>query len=282
MNDHLYKFPLAIDCNVENIVVDDDFCLKEMSDIDRGDLFGIDSILLDEEGRAASFPQGANFDFNLVLWSDLNTRFKLYSSNYILFCKDRGSASDFNFALKLIGESWSSLYVGYGKGSAKIFLRPCYNGKVRLLINDEVLVALRRVLVLIKRQSNDSKLKIIREIWISSMSSDLRLETRFVELSTLLEMILLPNKASELSFRFALRLAKLAKHFSFGTCAEDVFEKAKKMYQIRSDLVHSGKTKNLVEHEAIAREFARVLILHYLESPEFFDEKNLDRICITM
>jgi len=92
-------------------------------------------------------------------------------------------------------------------------------------------------------------------------------------------MLLLPKQSTELGFRFALRLAKLAGKFGYGDPIE-TFEQAKTLYAIRSKLVHSGNDNRLPTYEHLAYEFARKLLVLYLVSPAEFDGDALDRLCL--
>ena len=111
------------------------------------------------------------------------------------------------------------------------------------------------------------------------MSDEPRPATRFVEVSTLLEMLLLPKQSTELGFRFALRLAKLGGRLGYIDPVE-TFQKAKTLYAIRSKLVHSGSDDRLVQYQELAYEYARRLLTMYLFSPSDFAEDALDQLCI--
>lgn len=273
-----YEYPLALDCELQDISVDDDFRLRAISDEDRRRLFGICNVTLDSTGRLGGLTPVAQG--SAPHGPDINKTATLYASNYLLICTDANKARDFNFALKLVARSWSSLYIGYRSDGAKAFNSPpCYYGKTRLSINNEILTELKKLLCVIQKRSNDSKLNLMRDIWMHAMSDAPRRETRFVEVSTLLEMLLLPKQSSELAFRFALRIAKLAEHFGFGEAAA-TFEQAKTLYGIRSKLVHSGHDSRLTTHEEAAYEYARILMVHYLHSPNLFVDAELDKLCL--
>lgn len=92
-------------------------------------------------------------------------------------------------------------------------------------------------------------------------------------------MLLLPDKISELSYRFSLRLAKLMEEY-FNYSVEETFEKGKNIYSTRSNIVHSGEDSKINENMLIIHEYARKLILKYLEDNTMFNNKELDKLCL--
>lgn len=278
MADTPYEYPLALDCELQDIHLDDEFILRAISDEDRRRLFGISNVWLDLEGRLGGYTPVAHGSSPHI--PDISNTVTLYGSNYLLVCGDPDRARDFNFALKLVARSWSSLYIGYRSDGAKAFNSPpCYYGRKRLSFNSETLSDLKSLLYVIQQRSKEPKVSILRDIWMHAMSNAPRDETRFVEVSTLLEMLVLPKQSSELAFRFALRIAKLAEHFKFGD-ATAIFEQAKTLYSIRSKLVHSGHDSRLAEYEEAAYEYARILMVNYLHSPDVFVDAGLDKLCL--
>ena len=273
-----YEFPLALDCKRKQVDLGHGLLLRLMSDADRQRLLGIDRVKLDSDGRVVSYRSSAlGNDF---LRPDLERTVTFYASNYLLACEDFERALDLNFALKLVGRSWSSLYIGYRKDGAVGFNSPPgYFGKARLVLGERTLGEVKKYLQAIEARSADTKLRLMRDMWMHAMSDEPRREARFVEISTLLEMLLLPTQANELAFRFALRLAKLVEHFRLGS-ATTAFEEAKALYAVRSRLVHSGHDSRLSQHEEPAFEYARAFLAKYLLSTSIFDDAALDKLCV--
>lgn len=274
-----YEYPLSLDCELEDIRIAENLIIRRLDEAARKRLLGITGVELDAEGRLAKFSSTSAFD-NL-LSPDLETTMEFYASNFVLVTHDNTQAGHFNFALKLLKSSRSSLYIGYGPdGSVSFQSPPCYFGTKRLQLASSDVAELRALFTAVSHQSADAKLSLMRDIWMYAMSDSPRCESRFVEASTLLEMLLLPKQSTELGFRFALRLAKLAAKFGFGDPFH-TFEQAKTLYKIRSKLVHGGTDARLAKHEGAAYEFARKLLVLYLANPSTFDEDALDRLCIT-
>ena len=90
----------------------------------------------------------------------------------------------------------------------------------------------------------------------------------------------LPFFNDELKFRLSLRIAKiLSKYFKLEV--EEQFKTVKKIYDIRSKIIHCGKSKEL-NWEMFAKTLliANRLVNSYLDNKSIFEEKNLDKICL--
>jgi hypothetical protein len=273
-----YEYPLALDSELGAVELFEGLALRPMDEETRRRLLGISDLKLDEQGRAKSYT--VKVDSEHFLTPDLDRKVTLYASNFILTAANTQLASDFNFALKLMGNTWSSLFIGYQHGGGVAFCAPpCYFGKIRQKLDENIVQEFQTSLLAVTQRANDAKLGLMRDIWMYAMSDSPRRTSRFVEISTLLEMLLLPRQSAELGFRFALRVAKLGTRIGYDDQV-DTFEKAKSLYAIRSKLVHSGADDRLQNIADWAYELARRLLAHYLTSPIDFNEDALDRLCI--
>jgi hypothetical protein len=118
------------------------------------------------------------------------------------------------------------------------------------------------------------------DTYLHAMSPGLREESRFIEVAVILEMLLLPSRSAELSYRFSLRLAKLmSKHF--GESIAEVFERGRSIYKTRSNLVHEGSDRELEAVAPIAYNYARTLLAAYHDDKTLFLEANLDALCLS-
>jgi hypothetical protein len=210
---------------------------------------------------------------------DLDHYDQLYASNYVATLPSRAVAVDFNFALKLVASSCSSLFVGFSKPGSKHFLSPpCYYGTAPLRLGTMEAQTLARLLAL-KRRSTDPKLSLMAEKLLYAFSDAPRSESRFVELSIVLEMLLLPTSSTELSYRFALRLARLlAKHWK--TDPIEGFKTGQQIYKTRSRLVHAGRDSALLDVQPKIEECVRMLLNTYVTDPALFEEEALDVLCL--
>ncbi len=272
-----YHYPFSLHSELDSVSLGNDLWLRALDEGTRRALLKIYNVEWDEEGRLKSYISSS---FDQLMSPDLDRTIEFYSSNFVLSTGSTTLARDFNFALKLIGLSKSSLYIGY-KGEAVAFQAPpCYFGRQRLRLDAAGVTELKEILDLVGRRAEDPKLSLMRDIWMYSMSDAPRQESRFVEVSTLLEMLLLPKQSPELAFRFALRVAKIAAKFGFGD-PQDFFQQAKMFYAIRSKLVHGGTDTRLAQHELACYELARKLLRLYVADPAVFQDDYLDNLCIS-
>ena len=112
------------------------------------------------------------------------------------------------------------------------------------------------------------------------MSKHVQQEGRFIEIAIILEMLLLPESSTELSYRFRLRLAKLASKL-FALNVNDVYRDAKKIYKTRSKLVHSGSDSDIEDVSQMAFPLTRELLLAYLRNKDTFTDASLEALCVS-
>lgn len=191
-------------------------------------------------------------------------------------------SKEFNFALKLAGNSSSTLYIGFQTTTSSIYFvnPPCFFGKCVLVIKDEDIKSITSLVLQIENARDDKKLQTMREIYVHALALDRREESRFIEIVIILEMLLLPNTASELSYRFSFRLAKLLNKLT-GEPTNEAFKLARRIYTTRSHLVHSGTDKDLKEIGHAAYNYARILLAAYLKDRTVFEETRLDELCLS-
>ena len=275
-----FVYPLSLAEPADGVVLSPNLQLRKMEEGDRIHLFGIKDVKWTEEGRLAGMaPAGGRNDF--APFFDPNV-YALWASNHLLVANDDEAADDFNLVIKLLGCTRTCLSVGYGgdgRYGARRIIRPTYFGEGLLRIDAHVVEQIRMYLPLIRSRSGDSKFGLMREIWLNAQAGELRRETQFVEVTTLLEMLFLPKENSELSFRFSLRMAKMAASLGVGE-TRDVFNKAKTLYSIRSNLVHSGRDKRIEEYSELIFNYARLFMGAYIKHPELFDATELDKLCV--
>jgi hypothetical protein len=65
-----------------------------------------------------------------------------------------------------------------------------------------------------------------------------------------------------------------------GENIQNAFAVAKKIYKIRSDLVHSGQASEVRNVFPKTLEYTRQLLCLYLSNPQLFTEKALDDLCL--
>jgi hypothetical protein len=273
------EFPLRLTSDFEEVRLAGDVRIHRIDDASRARILGIERVVLDENGRIKSYistssdPLGGTLVGPELDWYD-----QLYSSNYVVTVPAPKYASDLNFVLKLLGPSFSSLFIGHEEPGTKHFLSPpCYYGDSPLVLREAELTTLSQLFAL-KRSAKDAKLELMAEMFLYAMSVAPRKETRFVELSIILEMLLLPTSSGELSYRFALRMAKfLAKHWAADPT--ESFNVGRQIYGTRSRLVHAGRDDDLPQIGPRIEEVVRMLLTKYLSNPALFEDNALDALC---
>lgn len=274
------EFPLRLRSDLSEIVVAPDLHIRRMDDESRRKLLRIEDVEYDDAGRLKGYSRLPGCLINIQIGPVVDTFFEFCSSNYVLTACSPERAVEFNLALKLTGISCSSLYIGYKPNGSRYFLSPAgYFGDCPLMVTGTEKFTFSRLVDQISLLRRDQKLKVISDIYRQAFATELRQETRFIEMVVILEMLLLPAQSTELSFRFSLRLAKLMGNES-GQSIDDVFKHARQIYASRSNLVHSGKDRALDSIAPTAYEYVRKLICMYLADSTQFDEARLEAMCL--
>ncbi len=209
---------------------------------------------------------------------DINETLHLLASNHVLITPDHHAANDFQLALKLVDVSNSSLSVGV-KGNTAAYVRRGFYGRKPLDSLPELGSALVHLVNCIRKQKSGTGFNVKCDFFHGMYDRALRQETRFIELSILLETLLLPNVTTELSYRFALRLANvLARKLAFDI--SKTYKLGKTIYSTRSRLVHSGHDRHLASILPEAMNIARLVFKLFLEQPDLFSVDRLDALCL--
>jgi hypothetical protein len=272
------EFPLRLIAELPDLRLADDIWIRPIDAAARERILGIKDVVLDENGRLKSFVS-MSLNPSAIVGPELDHYDQLYSSNYVASVPTHEDAVHLNFALKLLAPSCSALFIGHEETGTKHFLSPpCYYGDSPLTIGEPAIKALSHLLTL-RRRSKNPKLALMAEMFLYAMSTAPRKESRFVELSIILEMLLLPISSTELSYRFALRMAKfLARHWAADPA--ESFKVAQQIYKTRSRLVHTGRDDALEGIGPKIEEMVRMLLTKYLSNPELFEDNALDDLCI--
>jgi hypothetical protein len=278
------QFPFRVRCGLSEADLGSGTSIRAMNADDRLQLLGISSVAFDENGRLKSYVATRADPFD-VIGPDLDQYDQLYSSNYVATVPSRQEARNLNLAFKLLARSCTSLWIGTS-GNSKLtghqshFVGPpCYFGSEPLSLDAAGVQELSELLCAFRALENDKKFAVMADVFMYAMSVAPREESRCIELSVVLEMLLLPAASTELSYRFALRLAKLMSK-KLGESSEDWFAKGRKIYKTRSRLVHSGQDENLAENAQLIQETSRRLLTIYVREPKLFEESYLDSLCI--
>lgn len=279
--DFLIEFPFRLQSALPQFVVAEDLHVRQMDDGDKDRLLRIRDAEYTEDGRLTKFTSLPGCLFSGEIGPDIDEIDEFCSSNYMLIAPSLERAKEFNFALKLVGNSASALYIGFKTTTpAKYFLgTPCYFGRSALAVEERDVAQLVKLVKLIEVARSDKKLQTIREIYMHALTRERRKESRFIEHAIILEMLLLPAGSAELSYRFSLRLAKFMGKYA-GQPASDVFKLARRIYTTRSQLVHAGADSDIDDIAPTAFDYVRILLVAYLQDQQNFHEQSLDQLCL--
>jgi Apea-like HEPN len=285
MDDSQIRFPIRLRCDLNEVNLGSNVIIRAMMEEDRPPLLGIESATFNQDGRIKSYAVNAVYSPFDLAGPSLDHYDQLYSSNYVATVPSRQEAKNLNFAFKLLARSCTSLWIGTAgdlkrSGRSRHFLGPpCYYGSEPLSVESSDVETLSALLSACRGLKSDKKLAVMADIFLYAMSVAPRDESRCIELSIVLEMLLLPKASTELSYRFALRLAKLALT-QLGEAGQDWFARGQQIYKTRSRLVHSGQDDKLALNAVLVEETARRLLALYVRKPSLFEEAALDSLCI--
>lgn len=279
----LIEFPFRLRSELTEFAVADDLFVRQMDAETKTRLLRIVNTKYDESGKLVSFISRSGCLFSgPIIEPKLDEIDEFCSSNYLLIAPSLERAKEFNLALKLAGNSSSALYIGFKTTTpSKCFLNPpCYFGDNSLVVVQADVERLSTIVAQIECVRRDNKFQTMVEIYRHALAKQRRKESRFIEIAVILEMLLLPGKSTELSYRFSLRFAKLLNKLN-GELVSELFEHARSIYKTRSNLVHSGSDSNLSAISPIAFNYVRILLATYLEDSTLFKDANLDAICLS-
>lgn len=281
-NENLIEFPFRLRSNLLDFTAAKDLTVSRMNDSTKTRLLKIEQAQYCEEGKLTSFSPLPGCLFLDEIGPDIDEIDEFCSSNYLLIAPSIERAKEFNFALKLAGNSSSALYIGFNtKTHTRHFLYPpSYFGRSPLIVKHEDSKLLATLVDQIENARSDKKLQTMCEIYVGALTKNRRSESRFIEISIILEMLLLPSSSAELSYRFSLRLAKLLNKLT-GEPTNEVFKLARRIYITRSHIVHTGGDKDLEEIGPVAYNYVRILLTAYLNDHSIFQEAHLDKLCLS-
>lgn len=276
----MYQFPLHLECDLLEFNVASDLKIKRMDVETREKLFWIKNLKKTEAGYSFNPLHGyqeinAGFLTSFLLTEQL--------SNYILLTEDSSRANELNFALKLIENSSTTLYTGFGASSSCSYVSLCsYDQKLppQKITQREVELLQKLVSQIHNSCREDKKFQILMDTYIHAMFHGIRSASRFIEFSIILEMLLLPERINnDIAKNFRNRLAKfMAKHFDYPE--KEVRDHGLQIYDTRSNIVHSGEDKDAKFESTteIAHEYIRNLLIKYLEDKSLFSNNEMNAL----
>jgi hypothetical protein len=159
-----------------------------------------------------------------------------------------------------------------------------YRGEEIFTVDSRSLLALKGLITKLGSLETDKTLSIIIQKYLYALSSEGFSEShRFIDLAIIMEMLLLPKKSKELAYRFGLRFANLLKK-RIGSHSRadirDLFATGKRIYDVRSRIVHGGFDKRAKDELEALSTFVQQSILLYLDNNALFRDEALDEMCL--
>ncbi len=308
-----YSFPIVIDINndIHRFKLSQTTILKRITKKENEEFWGIDKIVPDLTnvnlkrikiiGHAAtdqvvpSKKQGRYNWRNIMERHPFDNCGDILSSNYAVVIKIPSNSKielineaieKVNAAFRIFRTTSTGGYIGFREGEKDAHFHSSYvlGGVCGYLenISRKDLEQIKKVFLLVEKCWHDKKFKLLNNIYSESIKKGVSAEVCFVNMVTILESIYLSESCDELTFKLSLRVAKLlSKLAKFD--AEKIYQDIKEIYKIRCKIVHNGESKNVKILDWLGKclWYARISLLFYLEDKNQFQEKNLEKLCLT-
>lgn len=282
-----FLFPLNIISDIDSLSIDSGATLRRITEKEVEELFGITNRQFYENNTLKSWspankPCFYPFDtiFNHVV---ANTDF-IFASNYILVSSEE-NVEKFNQALKLFYPGKSGTLIGFNTVQKSIhfnYPNPNYKKLELIKIDSKDQDELIEIYSKVKGLTGDEKFELLIELYLNALSGNgLRKETRFIDLCTILEILYLGSENNaELNFRLCLHVAKVFSKFH-DMNPSDTFKDLKELYNVRSKIIHVGKSDALSD-ETLKKmiEYARRSLRSFINNPSIFKPENLTKLTL--
>lgn len=220
----------------------------------------------------------------LIGWGIQDGSTDILASNYVVII-DSSLHPDpripsLNLTFKLHELTSSSIYIGFSKNKDSFyrdFDTPIHGPFDYSILKKKDYEKFKNLFFLVEKNIADKKFKLISGLYLRALEGGrLTLDLRFLLLVIALEAFYLPEEKDELTFKLSVRASKILSKYGKLGKTEDLFESIKKIYGIRSDLVHKGKSNKLdgsVLH--CLANYVRISLNLYLENKGLFEEEFL-------
>jgi hypothetical protein len=298
MNSKTYFFPVFFDGNYsQKIQIDKNILLRKILKKEQLEFFGIKSIdydlikkspylginnIKDADKTQKASLSAKKWIIPFTIWN----KDHIFCSNYVFEIKSNLGLNNLikklNLCLNLIHPTSSNCSFGFQKNETgcSFPFREYKNVYPYIKISKNNCQKIKKIWLQIN-SIHDLRFETIMDLFIKSLHDQQSLEIQFLFLSIALESLILPKMKSELRYRFSLRIAK-ALYLISNEDIESNFKTAQKIYDIRSELAHEGASKklNITFYNKLLKIFYK-LIDHYLNDHSFYQEKNLNMICLS-
>jgi hypothetical protein len=264
-----YIAPLKIEIpDFNRSIFIDKFRIRRIREIEQRKYLGVSNVKLNDNGNLIGCTH--HFQSDSVRDPVLSSMdlLKIQGSQYIIECNVdyymSKRLSDLLLAFRLYrpGGIYAPLIIHPNKAAIQ-YVHPLFNeDREKYSVKKQEFREIRRIYNLIICSRN-SKLPLISERFNNAIGYRTDQKNSFIDFVTILEAIFLNNAFQELSFRFALYTSFILSN-KLGEKVD--FNDMKKIYTTRSELVHSGKSKNYNNgtYEK-TKQYTRKLLLWYIK-----------------
>jgi hypothetical protein len=204
--------------------------------------------------------------------------------NFFIVATDRAEATKLRLAILLNFATESVPTYGFSDLSKNSFKfdvgDPPVHWRETLRLDNSVVAAIRKTIKLLDSNKNQRMDLITGKFLNSQLALPGGHAANVFEHVSLQELILLPEKQSELTFRYRYRLAKVFEKY-YGDDPAEMFERARDYYEARSSVVHRGSCNGAKELVPELAGVSRKLMLAYLTDPDNFKDAPLDALCLS-
>jgi len=297
-----YYYPIILkNQHLDPFNITSEIELRAISKCEREEFFGLEDVDFTFESVSGSGHLGLNqlFPSKSKKGRDSHSEWfrrglfdgslDIFASNYVLIIECSGSPDHIvqrlNLSFKLLKPTSTGGYLGFRNNQTDVHLHysmPIHGPFDYLSLTATDLKEIQKIFILIENRKDDEKFKLLADLYDRSLQGGkVHMDIRFLLLAISLESLYLPIQESELKYRLSIRAAKLLSNIKYGD-AKDIFLKIKKIYDIRSKLVHSGKMKGVTSDIfSELTNIVRVSLIHYIENPNDFLEDSLTAIVLS-
>ena len=261
-----YHFPLYFKgCDISSFKINENVFIRKITQREKNEYFGIDDIDFVDKGAwmhilvgkyTPSKMEGREKYKNLVKKGLFDGTDDILVSNYICLFKegektyhtshDLSDVDKINLTFAIFKPSSTGLWIGFSKSDSSTY----YNPKVMLhgpfdylSLQRKDLSKIRKINTLINERNDDQKFHFFSNLYLKSVGGkELDIDLRFLLLSMILEGLYNSGSQNELSFRISIKAARILSRGGYGK-EKDIFKLVKKLYGIRSSLIHGRKMK---------------------------------------
>ncbi|MCK5629376.1 MAG: hypothetical protein KAI26_02050, partial [Nanoarchaeota archaeon] len=136
-------------------------------------------------------------------------------------------------------------------------------------------IKIKELFKLVSDNYKDKRFKLFSELYLRSLEGGkIGLDLRFLLLIMALENLYLPGKNQELSFRLSVKVANIISKYGYGKPKEN-YKIIREIYDVRSSLVHNGKTNKLDNRIfSVLTSIVRISLIIYLRNKNLFSESK--------